>query len=156
MDSEKKFISGVGTQDISMTRRLDFSHLGARSTMDCVLALHPAAPGWNLGRDIFSLLLCFRPILRSNPSTAKSKWYRKCRAAKAKAMHYKKIWFYYGLATYFLMHQQARLSDAWLGHSSAKFASFGGLHSTEVTYLLPSQQPQVRIPAHPRFFLFTA
>ena len=32
----------------------------------------------------------------------------------------------------------------------------GGLCSTEVAFLLPTQQPWVRIQAQPRFFLFTA
>ena len=31
-----------------------------------------------------------------------------------------------------------------------------GLHSTEEAFLLPNQQPRVRIPALPRFFLITA
>ena len=32
----------------------------------------------------------------------------------------------------------------------------GGLHSTKAAFLLPTQQPQVRIPSQPRFFIFTA
>ena len=40
------------------------------STVDSVLALHPAAPSSNLGRGIFSILLSFWTVLRSNPSSA--------------------------------------------------------------------------------------
>ena len=50
--------------------------------MDNVLALHPVAPGSNPGRDIFSLLLSLRTVLRSDPSSAKSRGFRKFSAAK--------------------------------------------------------------------------
>ena len=39
--------------------------------MDSVLALHPVAPGLNLGRDTFSLLLSSWTVLRLNPPSAK-------------------------------------------------------------------------------------
>ena len=43
-----------------------------------------AAPGSNLGRDIFSLLLSLCTGLRAaNPSSAISKGFRKCSTAKA-------------------------------------------------------------------------
>ena len=34
----------------------------------------------------------------------------------------------------------------------SKIWQVGGLHSTEEAFLLPTQQPQDRIPAQPRFF----
>ena len=34
----------------------------------------------------------------------------------------------------------------------SKIWQVGGLHSTEEAFLLPTQQPQVGIPAPPRFF----
>ena len=40
--------------------------------MGSVLALHPAASGSNLRRDLFSLLLSLWTVLRSNPTSAKS------------------------------------------------------------------------------------
>ena len=51
--------------------------------MNCVLAGHQVAPGLNLNRDILSLLLRLWTVLRSNPSSAKSKRFRKCSAAEA-------------------------------------------------------------------------
>ena len=56
---------------------------GRCSTIDNVLALHPTAPGSNLSRDICSLLLSLWTVLRWNPSSAKSKGFHKCSAAKA-------------------------------------------------------------------------
>ena len=47
--------------------------MGGRSTMDSVLASHPAAQGSNLGRDIFSVLFSLRTVLRSNPSVLKAR-----------------------------------------------------------------------------------
>ena len=40
--------------------------------------------------------------------------------------------------------------------SRLKFVVSGGLHSTVEAFLLPTQQPRIRILALPRFFLFTA
>ena len=39
---------------------------------------------------------------------------------------------------------------------SLNLSNSGGLRSTEVAFLLPTQQPQVRICAQPRLFLLTA
>ena len=58
-------------------------HGRPRSTMDSILASHQSAPGSNLGQDIFSLLLSLWTVLRSNPSSAKGKGFRKSSAAKA-------------------------------------------------------------------------
>ena len=55
--------------------------------MDSVLALHPAAQGSEI---FFSLLHSLWRVLRSNPSSAKSKGFRICSAAKAQATHYQK------------------------------------------------------------------
>ena len=60
--------------------------------MDSILALHPAAPGLNLGRDIFSLLLSLWTVLRSNPSSAKV-WISQMQlAVTSRAKYSKKKW----------------------------------------------------------------
>ena len=56
---------------------------GPCSTMDNVVALHPAAPGSNLGHVTFSLLLSSWTVLISNPFSARGKGFRKCSVAKA-------------------------------------------------------------------------
>ena len=51
--------------------------------------------------------------------------------------------------------QIPKAQDVQGGSGELTFAAVGGLHTTDIPFLLPTQQSWVQIPPPPRCFLFT-